>query len=391
MKATSSKTLMKLILSAVLGLMAAGTSGVKADNILFNGDLGQTALQDQNNPTPVGWTVVGSKSLSGPFFDGGDSETFCNVTPPADPTDQYGFFFKPFAGSINTNSALNDLLTVALYQDNPATPGTKFTLSGYASCEANYSGLFNTNSPAPRTVFFVNFFDTNGVQIATNEFDLIPGMTPAEGAPPTRLLTTPQYTAPANTGKVRVGEKLYNVYSTTGQQSAFVDDFDLEAVAPAGSPVITNQPTQVSVAAGGTASFTVGVSNTAGVTYQWQHAGTNISDGGEFSGTTSSTLTVTGVSAADTGHYRVLVSNSFGSVYSSDGVLTIVSSDINPVVTIVGKVGDTYRVDYTASLNPPVNWTPLSTNKLTSSPFPVLDPTSARTTAHRFYRAIFLH
>jgi hypothetical protein len=394
---TSSKTLMKrlLALSAVLGLMAGGTSVVKAANILFNSDLGQIAVQDQNNATPVGWTVVGSKSLSGPFFDGGDSETFCNTTvdsPPAD--DQNGFFFKPFAGSANpTNSALNDLLTVELYQDNPTTPGTKFILSGYASCEGNYCGLpsFNTNSPAVKTVFFVNFFDTNGVQIATNEFDLIPGMSPPEGAPPTRLLSTPQYTAPTNAATVRVGEKLYNAWTTAlPQQSAFVDDFDLEAVAPAGSPVITNQPAQVSVKPGGNASFTVGVSNTTGVTYQWQHANTNISNGGEYSGVTNSTLAVTGVTANDVGHYRVVVSNPIGTVYSSDAPLTIVTSDINPVVSITGKIGDTYRVDYTTSLSLP-NWIPLSTNKLTSSPFPVLDPTPVRTGGPRFYRAIFLH
>jgi hypothetical protein len=390
MKATSSKTLMKLILSAVLGLMAGGTS-VNAANILFNGDLGQTASQDQNNPTPVGWTVVGTLSLSGTFFDGGDSETFCNVSPPADPSDLNGFFFKPFHGTDNpTNPAASDLCTVILYQDNAATAGTKFTLSGYASCEVNYSGLFNTNSPAPATVFFVNFFDTNGVQIATNEFNLIPGMSPPEGAPPTRLLTTPQYTAPAGTAKVRVGEEIRNTYNTTGGQSTFVDDFDLEAVFPAGSPVITNQPLQVSVAPGATATFTVGVSNSAGVTYQWQHSNTNISDGGAYSGTTNSTLTVSNVAAADVGHYRVLVANSFGAIYSSDGVLTIVTSDINPVITLTGKVGDTYEVQYKTSLSQ-ANWIPLSTNKLTSSPFPVLDPTSARTGGPRFYQAVFLH
>jgi hypothetical protein len=380
---------MKLILSAVLGLMAGGSS-VKAVNVLFNPFLDQVAVQDQLNATPVGWTVQGTKSISGPFLDGGDSETFCNVSPPSDPNG-YGFFFKPFSGSINTNSALNDLLTVALFQDNAATPGTKFTLSANVSCEANYSGLFATNSPVPKTVFFVNFYDSGGNLLATNEYDLVAnGMSTAGvGGLATSILTTPQYTAPAGTAKVRAGEQLRNVYSTTGQQSTFADNFDLEAIAPPGSPVITNQPAQVSVAPGGTATFTVGIQNPTGVSYQWQHANGNISDGGEYSGTTNSTLTVSNVAAADVGHYRVFVSNSNGSVYSADAVLTIVTFDINPVTSITGRIGDTYQVDYTTSLSSP-NWIPLSTNKLTTSPFPVMDPTPARN-GPRFYRAVFLH
>ena len=373
----------RLILSAVLGLMAGGTS-VKAVDILFNNTLDQIAVQDQINATPVGWTVLGSKSISGPFYDGGDSEPWCNVSPPSDPAG-YGFFFKPFSGSINTNSALNDLLTVALYQENATTPGTKFTLSANVTCEPNYSGLFSTNSPAPKTVFFVNFYDSSGTLLATNEYDLVAAGLPTTGpgGMAASVMTTPQYTAPANTAKVRAGEQLRNVYNTTGAQSTFADNFNLDAISPPGSPVITNQPGQVSVAPGATATFTVGVQDTTGVSYQWQHANGNISDA------TNSTLTVSNVAAADVGHYRVLVSNSNGSVYSSDGILTIVTFDINPVTSITGKVGDTYRVDYTTSLSSP-NWIPLSTNKLTTSPFAVMDPTSARN-GPRFYRAVFLH
>ena len=73
-----------------------------------------------------------------------------------------------------------------------------------------------------------------------------------------------------------------------------------------------------------------------------------------LSGATTPTLTITGASASDVGHYRVLVSNGSGSVYSQSAALALLGLTINPVVTIQGKIGDTYRVDYsTMSPRPP--------------------------------------
>src|ERR1019366_7414877 len=105
------------------------------------------------------------------------------------------------------------------------------------------------------------------------------------GASAMAKLTTLQYTAPAGTVTVRAGAFMIGTYSTTGAQSFFVDAFDLESVAPAGSPVITNQPSSITVSPGGTATFTVGVSNSVGATYVWLFNGTALSDSvGHISG-----------------------------------------------------------------------------------------------------------
>jgi hypothetical protein len=367
---------------AVLGLVAWG-SGVANANDLVNGNLDIFAIGPQNNPTPTGWAVDASKTISGTHFDGCSSEGFCNVLD----SGGRGLFFKPFQG----NRTAGDLITVHFYQDNPASPGTKYTLSGYAAGEANYCGFFTTNSPAPQTLFVIQFLDASSAVIASNGFDLVAAGLPnsGPGSMSSFLFTTPQVTAPPGTATVRAGASMLNAYNTTGAQSFFVDAFDLQSEAPAGAPVITNQPSHRTVSAGTNVTFTVGVSNAAGATYQWQFYGTNISDGGNISGTTTSTLTVTGVSANDVGHYRVRVTNAGGSALSAEATLAIVGINFYPVVTITGKIGDTYRVDYATSVAP-TTWIPLSTNLLATSPQLVLDASSPGDNS-RFYRAVFLY
>ncbi len=372
-----------LMMALALGALGANVANA---NDLSNPNLDTTAIGQQNNATPVGWTVDAIKTISNPsggYMDGCSSEPWCNVLD----SGGYGLFFKPFAG----NQPAGDLLTVHFYQDNPSTPGTKYTLSGYAAGEANYSGFFTTNSPAPSTLFVIQFLDASSTVLSSNAFDLVAAGLPNSG--PGSMsgfqYTTPQITAPANTATVRAGVSILNTYNTTGAQSFFVDALDLQSVAPPGAPVITNQPPHKTVTLGATATFTVGVSNTAGATYQWQFYGTNIADGGNISGTATKTLTITGVSASDVGHYRVRVSNGGGSTLSTDATLAITGINFYPAVTITGKIGDTYRVDYATALAP-TTWIPLSTNLLTTSPQLILDSTAAGDNS-RFYQAVFLY
>jgi hypothetical protein len=117
---------------------------------------------------------------------------------------------------------------------------------------------------------------------------------------------------------------------------------------------------------------------------------TNLSNGGEFSGVTTATLTVSPASAADAGHYRVLVSNGAGASYSASAPLALQGLNFFPVVSLTGKAGDTYRVDYATTLTPTPNWTPLSTNKLTSATQMIIDTGSPGSNT-RFYRSVFLY
>jgi len=316
------------ILSAALGLITGGT-GVAAANDFFNGNGDILGNNGQNGLTPNGWTVDASKSVSGPgFMDGASSETFANVCC----VNGHGLFFKAFLGTIGFPA--NDLLTVNFYQDNPTTPGTKINLSGYAAAEANYCGRFNTNSPQPQSLFVVQFLDSGNTVLTSNVLDLAAAGLPLGTGSAATLFTTPQFTAPAGAVTVRAGASMLNGYNCgPGPSQAFiVDALDLESVPPPGSPVITNEPAQTTVAAGATTSLKVGVSNPAGASYQWVFNGINLSDGGSVSGATNQTLTITGVSTNDVGHYRVRVSNNVGTVLSTDTTLAIVGVTFSPVV-----------------------------------------------------------
>jgi hypothetical protein len=85
----------------------------------------------------------------------------------------------------------------------------------------------------------------------------------------------------------------------------------------AGPPSIISQPANQTVTVGGSATFSVMAGGSPPLSYQWNFNGTNIS------GATDSTLTLNNVQASQAGNYTVLVTNAFGSVLSSNVVLTI--------------------------------------------------------------------
>ena len=75
--------------------------------------------------------------------------------------------------------------------------------------------------------------------------------------------------------------------------------------------------------ASSTATFTATAFSPELLNYQWQKNGTNLVDGGNLSGATNSTLTIASVSDADAASYSAVVSDAFGSVTTSNAVLTV--------------------------------------------------------------------
>ncbi|MGZ8541984.1 MAG: PQQ-dependent sugar dehydrogenase, partial [Chitinophagaceae bacterium] len=103
------------------------------------------------------------------------------------------------------------------------------------------------------------------------------------------------------------------------------------------APVITNQPQSLTVAQGNTATFKVSVTGGLPFSYQWRKDSANIS------GATSSSYTISSVSAASAGTYSVVISNAFGNVTSKNATLTVTSPNKPPVATITTPVtGATY-------------------------------------------------
>lgn len=88
-------------------------------------------------------------------------------------------------------------------------------------------------------------------------------------------------------------------------------------------PAITTQPIGTSVIAGTNVSFSVSATGTAPLVYQWRKNNTPLANGGNVSGATSGTLSITGVSVNDAGIYSVVVTNSVGVTMSSNAILTV--------------------------------------------------------------------
>src|ERR1700735_1841598 len=99
------------------------------------------------------------------------------------------------------------------------------------------------------------------------------------------------------------------------------------------APAITTNPANVTVAAGATATFTAAASGTPTPTVQWQVS----SNGGAFanvSGATSTTLSITGTTAAMNGNkYQAVFTNAAGTATTSAATLTVTGGNTAPTIT----------------------------------------------------------
>ena len=135
--------------------------------------------------------------------------------------------------------------------------------------------------------------------------------------------TSSGYTSPATTiadnGAV-YAVTISNAYGTVSSSNALL------TVAPAAvAPTFSTQPASQSIPVGQTASFSVTVSGTVPLSYQWLKNGSNIV------GATSSSYTTPAISDADNGAlYAVAVSNSAGAVTSSSATLTVLPALVAP-------------------------------------------------------------
>jgi hypothetical protein len=94
------------------------------------------------------------------------------------------------------------------------------------------------------------------------------------------------------------------------------------------APAITSQPVSRSVTAGQTATFSVGATGTAPISYRWRKNGANIS------GATAASYTTPATSSADNGaQFTVVVSNPAGSVTSNGANLTVTAAPVAPSIT----------------------------------------------------------
>jgi len=101
-----------------------------------------------------------------------------------------------------------------------------------------------------------------------------------------------------------------------------------------GPPQITQQPTNVTVVEGGSATFSVQLARAFGATYQWLRNGFNIPGG------TNSAYTLSPVALGDSdAQFRCYIVNPQGNTNSSTAVLTVQADITPPSIASVANLG----------------------------------------------------
>ena len=125
-----------------------------------------------------------------------------------------------------------------------------------------------------------------------------------------------------------------------------------------GPPVITTPPASQNAAAGANIAFNVTASGTMPLSFQWRFIGADLSDGGQFGGTSTPALSVANVQPANAGSYSVVVTNVAGSVTSAVATLTVL---LPPVITaqpqsLTNVTGSTATFSATATGSVPLSY-----------------------------------
>ncbi len=154
----------------------------------------------------------------------------------------------------------------------------------------------------------------------------------------------------------------------------------LFAAGPAGFPVITNQPSNRVVSAGGSFTLSVGASGTGPMQYQWRR------NGAVIEGATNATLEISHTSPAQAGRYDVVVSGPEGTVVSAAASVLVTAFDVRPVVSLLGVPGTGFRVEFTDDFDGGP-WLRLTNGVLSAERQEVIDFTSTNR-ARRFYRTV---
>lgn len=190
-------------------------------------------------------------------------------------------------------------------------PGVGFTSSGgtagpFSVTSQNY---FLTNAGAStlgwtliNTSLWLNAAPTNGIL-------------PADGAAAVSISLN-NVASNLAIGTYLSTVQLLNTTSSVAQTLTFT-------LTVLGAPVITKQPTNQIVIAGGAASFSATVIGVAPLTSQWRFNSTNLVNA------TNLTLALTGITTNQAGNYTLFVSNSFGAVTSSIALLTVLTPPAN--------------------------------------------------------------
>ena len=268
---------------------------------------GQTPRDDANgvpgNFLPQGYHAPGDPNLSA---EGGLAKVAVRAQ------------FTP--GTVTVTASSNGLKSGSATFNVVATTGP--TASGaQLNVAAQPNGLAIVTPPAGQVVTVGQSaqFSVLATSTAPVTFQWMKGTTAIAGATGFAY-TTPVLTADDNGAA-------YAVVVTSGSTSVPSASATVTVVLPS-VPTIATAPAAQTVAAGGSAQFSVVANGSPLLAYQWQKNGANIA------GATASTYTTPTLQTADSGStYDVVVTNSAGTVTSTAAKLTVTAGTAPSIVT----------------------------------------------------------
>ena len=184
-----------------------------------------------------------------------------------------------------------------------------------------------------------------------------------------------------------------------GFATGLMGNMDFTLVKYVTPPILIGPPLSRTNNPGTPSNFTVEAVGGTPLSYQWRRYGTNLLNGPNLSGVTTTNLTIANVQPGDAGPYTVVVTNAYGTTTSTVAQLTVIIptspgrftnftySPVNGFSFVFrdATVGKPYRIQTSTSLAPS-SWSDwISFNY--SGPLALTDMSAVEAT-NRFYRAI---
>jgi subtilisin-like proprotein convertase family protein len=244
------------------------------------------------------------------------------------------------AGATTADELISNVTFGSINNSSTATAGYEnFSAISTQLARTSITPIRVTVAPAYTTDQVIVFIDFNQNGSFADAGETV--FSSANGGPFTGNITVPATAVLGNT-KMRVrlhdtGGAPSNATSCGLSQYGQVEDYGITIITCAPG-VITTQPVNSSTSCGGSATFTMGATGT-GITYLWQErtsataAWTNVTNGANYGGATTGTLTVSNVPISNNGYQYRCVLNGICTVIDFSSVATLTVNALVAAVT----------------------------------------------------------
>ena len=282
---------------------------------------------------PANWTCTGTGTRGGSF----------NLTSQTTGTSG-GWYGNGNLSFLGSGTASNGNATWQL-QNNTGATITSFVLSYDAF-------LFKSGTASPT----VTVSWTNNASVAIPTSGILTSISSFNDASSTLTGTNYSFTIPC---AIPSGDYIYIRFLHSGganSDNLGWDNINFTPSIACVTPVVTVPPSNTSVCEGATANFTTTVTGNS-LIYKWQEdtgsGFVNINDGGIYSGSSTSTLALSGVTLGmSTYAYRCYITNSCGNTTSSSSSLTVTASPATPTTPTTTGANPTCNANSLNTLTP---------------------------------------